>query len=75
MWEKEIGYVLLFLTIWFIIPYLFGMWLFKKLKNRWKIFASEKGPARVTNYGVFLLCALVGWLIEMLVLTGIKMML
>ena len=71
----EIGYVLFFLTIWFLIPYLLGTWLFNKLKKRWKILSNQKGPARVTNYGVFLLCALVGWLVEMLVLTGIKMML
>jgi hypothetical protein len=71
----EIGTILFILTIWFIIPYLLGTWLFNKMKKRWKILANEKGPARVTNYGVFLGCALIGWVVEMLILTGIKMIL
>jgi hypothetical protein len=69
----EVGYVLFFLATWFVIPYLLGRLFFKFLKKRWKVFGKEKGAARFINYGVFLLCALVGWLIEMLVLTGIKM--
>ena len=71
----EAGYVLFFLTIWFIVPYLLGNVFFNFLKKRWKIFSREKGAARFVNYGVFLLCALVGWLFEMLVLTGIKLLL
>ena len=68
----EAGYVLFFLTIWFIVPYLLGRLFFKFLKIRWKIFSKEKGAARFINYGFFLLCAFAGWLLEMLVLTGIK---
>lgn len=71
----EAGYVLFFLTIWFIVPYLLGRLFFKFLKKRWKIFSKEKGAARITNYLVFLVCAFIGWLLEMLVLTGIKLML
>lgn len=70
----EVGNILLFLTIWFIVPYALGTWFFKILKKRWKALGKDKGAARVINYLVFLLCALVGWLIEMLVLTGVKMM-
>ena len=69
----EVGYVLFFLATWFVIPYVLGWWFFKLLKKRWKIFGKENGAARFVNYGVFLICALVGWLLEMLVLTGIKM--
>jgi hypothetical protein len=71
----EIGYVLYFLTISFILPYLLGSWFFNKLKKRWRILGKDKGPARFTNYAVFLLCALVAWLFEVLVLTGIKVLL
>lgn len=69
----EVGYLLLFLTIWFIVPYALGILFFKILKKRWKALGKDKGAARVINYLVFLLCALFGWLIEMLVLTGVKM--
>jgi hypothetical protein len=70
----EVGYVLFFLATWFVIPYLLGRLFFKFLKKKWKALGKEKGAARFINYGVFLLCALIGWLLEMLVLTGIKML-
>ncbi|CAN5195413.1 hypothetical protein BH09BAC5_BH09BAC5_18360 [soil metagenome] len=70
----EVGYVIFFLTTWFVIQYLLGTLFFKFLKKRSKIFSKEKGAARFINYLVFLICALIGWLIEMLVLTGVKMM-
>jgi hypothetical protein len=69
----EIGYLLLFLTMWFIIPFALGTLFFRILKKRWKALAKDKGAARVINYIVFLLCALAGWFAEMLVLTGVKM--
>ena len=71
----EVGYILFFLATWFVIPYLLGRLFFKFLKKRWKVLAKDKGGMKFINYGVFLLCALIGWLFEMLVLTGIKMML
>ncbi len=71
----EVGYVLFFLTTWFVIPYLLGLLFFKFLKKRWKALGKDKGAMKFVNYGVFLLCALTGWLFEMLVLTGIKMLL
>lgn len=71
---KEIGYLLFFLSVWFVVPYALGTWFFKMLKKRWKALGKEKGAARAVNYLVFLLCALAGWLLEMLVLTGVKMM-
>ncbi|MEO5642499.1 MAG: hypothetical protein ABIQ40_14105 [Bacteroidia bacterium] len=71
----EVGYFLFFLATWFVIPYLLGRLLFKFLKKRWKIVGKDKGAMKFINYGVFLLCALIGWLFEMLVLTGIKLML
>jgi hypothetical protein len=70
---KEAGYLLLFLAIWFIIPYALGTWFFRMLKKRWTALGKDQGAARVMNYLVFLICALAGWLVEMLVLTGVKM--
>jgi hypothetical protein len=69
----EVVQLFFVLTIWFIVPFLLGTWFFKILKKRWKALGKDKGAARVINYLVFLLCALIGWLIEMLVLTGVKM--
>ncbi|MBI3511883.1 MAG: hypothetical protein HY064_14575 [Bacteroidetes bacterium] len=71
---SEIFYVLFFLTLWFIVPYLLGTLFFKFLKKRWKVFSKDKSAWRFINYFIFLLCALLGWLLEMLVLTGVKMM-
>lgn len=68
----EVGYLLLFLTIWFIVPFALGTWFFNILKKRWKALGKDKGAARVINYLVFLLCALAGWILEMLVMTGVK---
>lgn len=65
--------ILFILTIWFIVPYLLGTLFFKFLKKRWRIFSNEKGKWKFINYFVFLLCALVGWFLETLVLTGIEM--
>ncbi len=72
---EELGYILFFLLVWFVVPFLIGTLLFKFLKKRWKALSKEKGLVRFFNYGVFLICALVGWFFEMLVLTGIKMVL
>lgn len=72
---QELGFILFFLAYWFLIPYLIGTLFFKRLKKKWSWLGNGKKGVRVIAYLVFLLCALVGWLIEMLVLTGIKMML
>ena len=73
---QELGYTLLFLTIWFIIPYLAGTWFFKLLRKKWKGLNNNRTwPRRVFNFCVFLCCAFAGWMIEALVLTGVKLML
>jgi hypothetical protein len=72
---QELGYIVFFLAYWFVIPYLLGTLFFKRLAKKWRWLVSGKKMVRVAAYVVFLLCALVGWLIEMLVLTGVKMML
>jgi hypothetical protein len=72
---KEAGFVLLFLLVWFIVPYLLGTLFFRMLKKRVKALNNDKTRSRrMINYLVFLLCALAGWFLEMLVMTGVKMM-
>lgn len=72
---KELGYILFNLAVFFAVPYLLGTLFFKRLKKKWKLLAGKKRWQRIVGYLVFLLCALVGWFIEYLALTGIKMML
>ncbi|HTL80461.1 MAG TPA: hypothetical protein VL651_02085 [Bacteroidia bacterium] len=71
---SELLSILFVLTIWFFVPYFLGTLFFKILKKRWKAFANENGAWRYINYFFFLLCALLAWFFEMLVLTGVKMM-
>lgn len=72
---QQLGFILFFLAYWFVIPYLLGTLFFKRLAKKWRWLVSGNKGVRIMSYLVFLLCALVGWLIEMLVLTGVKMML
>jgi hypothetical protein len=72
---QELGYILFILAVWFLIPYLLGSLFFKQLKKRWKWLNGSSKGLRFFGYLVFLLCALVGWFFEYLVLTGIKLML
>ncbi|HEU4716200.1 MAG TPA: hypothetical protein VFU15_00115 [Bacteroidia bacterium] len=72
---QEIFYVLFFLTVWFIVPFFAGRWLFGKLKKKFCGLGNEKGAGRIFGYVAFLLCALLSWFVEVLVLTGIKMIL
>lgn len=72
---QELGYFLFFLAVWFVIPYLVGSLLLKQLKKKWRWIGGNKRIQRVASFFVLLLFALVGWFIENLVLTGIKMIL
>ena len=73
---QELGFILFFLAYWFLIPYLLGSLFFKRLKKKWSWLGKGKNfLQRLAIYMVFLLCALAGWLIEMLVLLGVKLML
>ena len=72
---QELGYILFFLAVYFVVPYLLGTLLFKRLKKKWKWIVGTKRGQRIAGFCVFLLCALVGWMFEYLVLTGIVMML
>lgn len=72
---QELGYILFILAVWFVVPFLLGTMFFNRLKKKWKVLGGKKVMQRVFAYCVFLLCALVGWFLEYLVLTGIKMML
>lgn len=72
---QELGYILFFLAVWFVVPYVLGTLFFRRLKKKWKLLGGKKVAERMISFFVFLLCALVGWFIEMIVLTGIKMML
>lgn len=72
---QELGFFLFFLAYWFVIPYALGTLFFNRLKKKWKGLGSGKGAMRFIAFLVLLLCALVGWLIEMLALKGILMML
>jgi len=72
---QELGYIVFFLAYWFVVPYLLGTLFFKRLAKKWRWLTGGKGVIRIMSYLVFLLCALVGWLLEMLILTGVKMML
>jgi hypothetical protein len=67
-----LGFLFIF-SYWFIIPYFLGILFFKQLKKRWKVFSLNKGAWKIINYIFFLLCALVAWFIEMLILTGLKL--
>ena len=72
---QELGYILFVLAIWFAIPYVLGSLFFKRLKKKWSWLNGKKRGQRIMAYLVFLLCAMLGWLIEMLILLGVKMML
>lgn len=72
---QELGYILFFLAVWFVVPYLLGTLFFKKLKKKWSWLGGKSVMHRIIAFIVFLLCALVGWFGEYLVFTGIKMML
>lgn len=69
---QELGYITFFIAVWFLIPYVGGMFLFNRLKRKWKWLNGKNFALKVGAYGVFLLCALIVWLIEDLILTGIK---
>lgn len=66
--------VLLFLGLYFILPYLGAWWLMKRAKLRWKKLGSESFGWRLVNGIVFLGFALLTFLIISLVLWGIKKM-
>lgn len=70
---EELGFVLFFLAYWFVVPYVLGTLFFKRLQKKWSWLSGKNRVQRIMAYGVFLLCALIGWLIEMLVLAGVKM--
>ena len=72
---QELGYITFFICIWFVIPYVFGSWFFKRVKKKWRWLAGKKIGQRIIGFLVLLICALAGWLLGMLVLTGVKMML
>lgn len=72
---QELGYILFFLAAWFVIPYVLGSLLFKRLKKKWSWLGGSGKGQRIFGFLVFLLCALTGWLFEYLVLTGVAMML
>lgn len=72
---QQLGYITFFLAVWFVIPYLLGNLLFRRLKKRWSWLGGKNIGQRVGAFTILLICALMGWLLEMLVLTGIKMML
>lgn len=72
---QELGYILFFLAVWFVIPYVLGSMFFKRLKKKWSWLGGSGKGQRIVGFSVFLLCALVGWFIEYLVLIGVKMML
>lgn len=72
---QELGYILFFLAVWFVVPYILGSLLFKVLKKKWKWLNGSGKGHRFFAFLVLLLCALVGWFLEYLALTGVKMML
>jgi len=72
---QELGYIAFFLLVWFVIPYVLGSWLFKRLKKKWSWLGGKKAGHKILAFGVLLVCALAGWLVEMLILTGIKLVL
>lgn len=72
---QELGYILFFLAVFFVIPYIVGSWFFKRLKKKWSWLGGSGKGQRFFGFLVFLLCALLGWLIEYLVFTGIIMLL
>lgn len=72
---QELGYILFILAVYFLIPFILGSLLFKRLKKKWSWLGGSSKGRRVMAFLVFLLCGLVGWLFEYLILTGIVMML
>ena len=72
---QQLGYIVFFLVVWFVVPYLLGSLFFKQLKKKWKWIGGNGRGQRFFGFLVFLLCALVGWFLENLVLIGVKMML
>ncbi len=72
---QQLGYILFFLVVWFVVPYILGSLFFKQLKKKWKWLGGKGKGQRFFGFLVFLLCALVGWFLENLVLIGVKMML
>lgn len=72
---QQVGYITFFLCVWFVIPYLLGSLLFKRLKKKWSWLGGKNKGQRIGAFAVLLICAMLGWLLEMLVLTGVKMML
>lgn len=72
---QELGYILFYLAYWFVIPYWLGSLFFKRLKKKWSGLGSGSRGMRIVAFLVLLLCALMVWLLEMLVIQGIVMML
>jgi hypothetical protein len=72
---QQLGFIVFNLAVFFVIPYVLGSLFFKQLKKKWKWLGGSGKGRRFFGYLVFLLCALVGWFLEYLVLIGVKMML
>jgi len=67
----ELLYVIMFLGIWIVIPYFIGRWLYGKVAKKVKWASKNKYLAALA----LLLCAFVGWVMEVLIITGIKQLL
>lgn len=70
---KEVLMLLLFLGLYFILPYVGAWWMIKKVRKRWKKLNTDTFGWRIINGIVFLGLALIAFAVVLSIVVLIKL--